>query len=164
MLRLKVDGLGRGVGLGEFGALGAQPVVQFLGDGFGVLLAQQSSRLGVEFLGRAFDLVELGDEQHGVVRDGAAVEFVHLEEFSPGVRHAQRRRDALLGQRVIAREVVRDERSRKVFEHTLRVVAAPREAEVVEHRAVGREVGAAVDPHVGPLGFAPAGSQQADRS
>ena len=36
-------------------------------------------------------------------------EFVHPEEFSPGVRHAQRRRDALLGQRVIAREVVRDE-------------------------------------------------------
>ena len=91
-------------------------------------------------------------------------EFVHLEEFSAGVRHAQRRRDALLGQRVVARGVVRDERSRKVFEHTLRVVAAAREAEVVEHRPVGREVGAAVDPHVGPLGFAPAGSQQADGS
>ena len=91
-------------------------------------------------------------------------EFVHLEEFSPGVRHAQRRRDALLGQRVVAREVVRDERSRKVFEYTLRVVAAAGEAEVVEHRAVGREVGAAIDPHGGPLGFAPARGEQADRS
>ena len=58
---------------------------------------------------------------------------------------------------------MRDERAAEVLEHAPRMFSGAAESEVIQHRALEREVRRAVYPHIGLAGLAAPGRQQRDR-
>ena len=137
--------------------------MQSIGNGLGALLAQQEPGVRLQFTRQALDLVKLGDQCHRLARDLAAIERVRLEQFPAGMRHAQRGRDALGGQRVIARIVVGDQCARKALEHAPRMLARAAGAKVEQHRTRGYEIARSVHPDIGPFGLAAPRRQQRQR-
>ena len=115
---------GGDVGLGQPLALLGEPSMQGIGDQSSALLAQQQSRFGLEIARLALDLVQPGDQRHRLAGDLAAIELVRLEQLPAGVGHAQRGRDALNAQCVVAREVIAYQRVTKALQNPARILAA----------------------------------------
>lgn len=47
-------------------------------------------RLGLEVVGLALDLVQLGDQRHSLAGDLAGIELVRFEQLPAGVRHVRK--------------------------------------------------------------------------
>ena len=146
-----IERFGRCRTIGQLLPVQCHPFMQRIEDGLGVLLPHGLALIGIELLGIALDVVDLGELLQGEPGDLAFVCRMQVKEFAPGVRQAADLGHAAGDRGLVTSEVVADQCPLPVAQEAAGMLARSGLTEVVHHRLHVFEGPWRVGPQVSPV-------------